>query len=669
MSVNVPDEFYDPSITIKNASVNKQAEQLARMSRVVSKFASTLTYRPINVHTDVDDSNPNNKAVAWCDADNIYFNPVMLGDVTDPDTVVAIKGLSLHELGHILFTPRSGSNLVKWAKTLGYMPAFNLLEDMRIETFLNAKYSSVKEWFVGTITQYIIKSVDETNIQYLYPVIAGRRYLPQSLLKVAADSYEHQGSVADIERITREYTLLNLSDSAHIPKAQALITEFNNLINSTLGQPNPSVTGKTSGFENLPDPNGHSDKPDAMNSSQTSRPTNKAGQDSIIEKVKKQMPQAGSNPSGDQEGEDVPDDDSSGKGKDGKGKDGKGKDDDGKDGDGKDGDTNRNGGDGNGSSIGQGAGKSGAQSLQDVAKSINDMTKSKLRSDIRDAIQQFNGEAELSTKQVSTPRKSTYRSESVNTEVVSAARSLGKELVQIKGDYDPGWLRKVDMGRLNVQRYVTGSDIDESFDQWDTGREDAVDMEVVVLLDISGSMDWAVKDAYDSMWAIKRALDKINASTTVLTFGSESSVLYSSDERATHQRRFAGTGGGTNPIDALRYSKFIMANSSRAIKIVIAITDGVWSYTKNSLGISKEDAILQEMRRAGVITALAFVDERDNIISKHGEDYANNYYPADRAVDGHGCEVVVKVNHASKLFELGRKLVKVGIARNLERQV
>ena len=673
MSINNTNEFddglFDPSLKVTNADIDKKSEQIARMSRVISKFASTLTYRPIAVETFGPGQNAFDKVPAWSDSDNIYLNTQLLGDITEPDNIVSLKGLSLHELGHILLTPRAGSNLVKWVKTLGYLSAFNLLEDMRIEMFLTARYSNVKDWFTGTISQHILQKVGPANIKYLYPMIAGRLYLPAELRNTAASLYAHPASIADINRITKQYSMLNLSDSAHIPLAQALIAEFHNLIKDTLSYEMPNGY-QTTGFDTIPDISGHNNKPESMPSSTTSRPMNKAGQDKIIEKIQQQYGQQSNNASGEQEGEEVPTDaPSDDAGNDGSSSGSPGSSNDSKAGD--DGDSNDNGTDGKPSNDtaqgGDSAGNGGFESMRNIATDINNKTKDKLRDDIRNTIQQFNGEAELTSKQVSAPQKAQYKNESVAPHVISAARSLGKELIQIKGDYDPGWLRKTEMGKLNVHRYVTGSDIDESFDQWDTGREDAVDMEVVILLDISGSMDWALNDAYDSMWAIKRALDKINASTTVITFGSYSRVLYSSDERASHQRRFSGLGGGTNPIHGLQYAKYIMASSSRAIKIVITITDGVWSY--GTKGITPEDAILQEMRRGGVITALAFVDEYDSIVAKHGQDYANNYYGGDNSVDGHGCEVVVKVNHASQLFTLGRKLVKVGIARNLERQV
>jgi hypothetical protein len=281
---------------------------------------------------------------------------------------------------------------------------------------------------------------------------------------------------------------------------------------------------------------------------------------------------------------------------------------------------------------------------------------SKLRYELINTVKQFNGEAELTSKTVNVPPRPQYiYNQKVDSKVVGSARSFARELELIKADHDPGWIRKVDQGKLNVQRYGSGVEADEAFDQWDLGREDAVDIEAVVLLDNSASMSWTINEAYDSMWAIKRALDKINASTTVLTFSDTHEVLYSSDERADGTKRYAGMGNGTDPEKALRYAKYVLAQSEKAIKIIITITDGAWWGDKAS------NDMLRELRRYGVITALAYVDDRQFWADR----YERTEPLPELTIDAHGCEVVERVNNAGELFGLAKKLVKVGVARNL----
>jgi pimeloyl-ACP methyl ester carboxylesterase len=113
-----------------------------------------------------------------------------------------------------------------------------------------------------------------------------------------------------------------------------------------------------------------------------------------------------------------------------------------------------------------------------------------------------------------------YRSSSVSAVAMRASKSFGIELERLRADFDPAWERRTSSGRINAQRYMTGADLDEVFDRWDEGRDDAVDIEAVILLDVSGSMHSDATNAYESMWALKRALDKVGAGTTVVTFAS-----------------------------------------------------------------------------------------------------------------------------------------------------
>jgi hypothetical protein len=225
-----------------------------------------------------------------------------------------------------------------------------------------------------------------------------------------------------------------------------------------------------------------------------------------------------------------------------------------------------------------------------------------------------------------------------------ASRSFANELERMRRDYDPGWNRRTEAGKLNVQRYVTGCEVDEAFDEWDMGREDAVDIECVIAIDTSGSMSWTMSAAFQYMWVIKRALDKVGASTTVVGFDHSTKLIYSADEPATTHYKSAGMGGSTDPLRAIEYAKSVLGNSKRAIKVFIPITDGMWDNAREC------DNAIRIMRQGGVVTALALIDNS----TQQGQQ-----------VDSHGCEVAVAVNDASHLYLLARNMVRVGINRNL----
>jgi len=627
----------DRYIAINTDIEDLNAERAERMTRVVSKFASAITSRVVNVSV-VDGRQvnlPSSETTAWSDAENIWFNKDKLGDLNDPDIALAIKGVSLHELGHIQLTPRAGSNLVKWVRGNDFERAFNVLEDQRTELFLSTKYSNVKHWFTAAVTKFLIDNPQA--IPNAFPLIHGRSFLPAELRNAVRSVYANQSVVSQLASIIDRYTVLNLSDSVSIPIAQQLIREFHELIASQ-GQ----------GWSDVPNPDKHGSGA-IMKSSEKSKPMNKAGQDRIIDKINKERGSQQSESGGDEEGEeyDIGNEPSDEPGQDGESGDGPS-------------DPSKQPpkpGDDPGSNAGEGD-VSNTNNVTHIAQKHLNNTKQVLREDLQDMVAQFNGESSLTSKHQKTPERS-YREREVPVapEVIQQVKSFTNQLELIRAEHDPGWKRRVSAGKLNVYRYMTGAEPDEVFDLWDEGREDVVDIETVVLLDNSGSMGWTIDSAHDSMWAIKRSMDKIGASTTVVTFADDARILYSSNQKAKVTKAYVGTAGGTNPKQAIDYAKYIFANSERAIKILIVITDGDWW---NS---AEQDRIISQMRRAGVITALGYIDPRGSL----DPETRAKYHSEKQTVNGHGAEIVVALENGNSLLQLAKALVKSGIKRNLNK--
>jgi len=630
----------DKYIAVNTDVEDLNAERAERMTRVISKFSSAITSRVVNVSVvnDKQVNLPSADATAWSDAENIWFNIDKLGDLNDPDTALAIKGVSLHELGHIQLTPRAGSNLVKWVRGNNFERAFNILEDQRTELFLSTKYSNVKHWFTAAVTKYLIDNPQA--IPNAFPLIHGRSFLPAELRQAIRSAYANQSIANQLASIIDRYTVLNLSDSVSIPIAQQLIREFHELIAST-GQ----------GWSDVPNPDKNGSGA-IMKSSEKSKPMNKAGQDRIIDKINKERGNQQSNPSGDEEGEEYePSDEPS--------------DEPGEDGEGEssDGDAPKQ------HQLPQSDGNPGKQAGEGVEGATNNVTqvaqkhlnnaKQILREDLQDMVAQFNGESSLTSKHQKTPERSYYEREvAVPVDVVTQVKSFVNQLELIRAEHDPGWKRRVSAGKLNVYRYMTGAEPDEVFDLWDEGREDVVDIETVVLLDNSGSMGWTIDSAHDSMWAIKRAMDKIGASTTVVTFADDARILYGANQKAKVTKAYVGVAGGTNPKQAVDYAKYILANSERAIKILIVITDGEWWNSE------EQDRIISQMRKAGVITALGYIDPRGAWSEENRQRFADD---RKQQVNGHGAEIVVALDNGNSLLNLAKALVKAGIKRNLSK--
>jgi hypothetical protein len=612
------------TITLSNTgTLNRDHERMLRMAQVVSKFASTLTLRHIKVHLDADFNAP---APAWSDADNIWFATGKLGKLNDPKVITAIKGLSLHEICHILMTPRVGSNLGTWVRQNDLWRSFNALEDMRIETMMTTKYPSITEWMVALIAQHLLNNPKQYSVAF--PIIVGRKYLPIELRNAVAQVYEDPASVSEMTSIVDQYVMLNLADPAQCNLAQPLIQRYDELVKQ-LQPANPTdAYDRATGWQRIQDPSGHDQRKEGeLKSSSTSKPMSKGEQQDIIDRMKRQQSEQSDSEQSEGQSDRTPTPDS------------------------------------DASSKQAGRGDDNRQDREILDELLEDTlynAMDRLSDDIDNTIRQFNGEAELSSNAVATPTKAESYNSDVPFEAVTASKSFGGELELLKGEYDPAWDKRQDSGKLNVLRYGVGCDVDEAFDRWELGREDAVDIECVILLDTSPSMSWTINKAYDNMWAIKRAMDKINASTTVIAFDDAARVLYSANERATYQKRVTDMGRGTEPLKALKYAKYVLAESRRAVKLIISITDGAWSQRDEC------DNIVRQLRKGGVLTALAYVDDTDWWNERYA-DYGPNYKRSrsEITIDTHGCEVAVLVNEASQLFGLAKRLVKVGIARNL----
>ena len=658
----------------ESAPVDRNRERAVRMAQVVEQFATRLTLRPIRAR--VADSGV---APAWSTSNTISFNGQNIGDLLDPRVVTATRGLALHEVSHILFTPRSGSDIMQWVLSNKLGRAFNALEDQRIETLMVGRFgSSVVDWFTYMTAEHLLTSPEA--MAYSFPLVRGRKYLPVELRRAVRDMYVNQQDVQELSDIIDEYRLLTFP--ADTERAKPLLERFNQLVKQA-GQSEPDIYGQTQGDGWDKTNDLHADRQAGEHESTTaSKPLSNKEQDRAKqnaqardeqdeaegESATNNQPQPDTDESedefnfgdGDSDWEDEAEPESSESSNSSDGDVDWDEYDEGADEDWSDtgSDSDSNGGQSSDSSSDSSeakgpdstsesteAGTAGDTKLTDLLEQTMDSILERLGDQIADDIAKYNGDVELEGERVGAPKPAQTRTESVSAVAMRASKSFGIELERLRADFDPAWERRTSSGRINAQRYMTGADLDEVFDRWDEGRDDAVDIEAVILLDVSGSMHSDATNAYESMWALKRALDKVGAGTTVVTFASETRLLYSNTENASNTMKFAGTGGGTSPLQALKYSTKVFADSSRAVKVLFTITDGEWSDSDEC------DKLVRRMRDGGVLTALAYI---------------SGAYDGESAKDKHhGSEVFSHIRNSADLFVLGRQLVKVATQRNL----
>lgn len=587
-----------PFVTSNDVVTKDSMQSLyaTRLAGVFNKFGRSLTLRPIQVnvkcynplHTSYD-------APAWSTDDTVVLtHSSASGSVIAYDNVVRLKGLMLHELSHLLFTPRSRSKLSQWVKQNQFWNEFNILEDNRIENMMIAKMSGIKPWLVYAVTKELLETDSGTE---LLPIVWGRKYLPNNIRTSALNMWPHDNGHR-IAEIVDEYNLLNLADTSKQDDAKRLIRALYTELNSTSRSVSLSHSRLTQ---------------TAPESSKDSQPETKAQQEKLLQDV------------ADQQATPTPNTD--------------------------DGDTPEQ------------VKSMLEQSLEEAEQDVIEDAKSTIQS-VRDPgaeISQTSGDEDTAERRtVSTLRDWQVKNEPVLPESVVAANKFARELTELRALHDPGWVRKTDQGKLNVMQFMQDADFDEMFDQWSDGNQDVTDIECVILLDNSGSMRDMIDPAYNAMWSVKRALDSINASTTVIQFGYYGEVLYSPERKAgitMRTSRYTG-GGGTAPFYSLRKAQEILTESSRAIKMLLVITDGAWSSP-----LACEQTIAS-MRMAGVLTGLVFLAPDTDV-----EHFPFWWYQKDEdgnyKIDGHKCEVVVHVNEPLKIVDVAKRLTKLSQKRIL----
>jgi hypothetical protein len=645
---------------------NVKRDRLIRLAQVFQRANSVIALRPIKVHIVNDE----NGAPAWSGANDVWFNEAKINDKFDTETLLSIQGLDFHELAHVRYTPRNGSEICLWVIENNYWKAFNALEDQRIETLMVGRFPSTVNWLTATVAQFILNTPEA--IENAYPLLRGRRYLPLEIRQLAREHYAKQENIVALAEVIDEYRLLLFPDDTE--RAKELITRFAELIQG----------------DNLADPNGHEARPFQGHESSDSRPAPKREQERDRKNAEKQEKEldkedtqsssadsdsdsdSDSDDSDSQSNSDSNSDSDSDSSSDDSGGNGAGDSEDSDDDDSKEG--NQSSSDFGDVTVAEDSdddsdfddsyeadnlsrhagagGKSKTANSQEVTDTMEEIIQSvteELMDNLNKLSMQVVGKPLMGTVSAESVSRADYRSVPATADLVTVQRSFARELERLKANYDPSWLTEQRSGKLNANRYMQGASVRTLFNKWQSGRDDVTAIEAVILLDRSSSMQGHnAKEAYKSLWAIKRSLDKVQANTTVYTFDSHTHLLYSADEKADTTIRDSGASGTTQPEVAILNAQNIFADTDKPIRILFMITDGAW-------GGDKAEESVRRMKEAGVLTcqALLYPDE----VSKEGLERCR-----------HNFEIIKRIGEAKDILSLGQSLVRTAIARRLVSQ-
>ena len=578
-------------------------------------------------------ANKDMEVVANNNGSVINMNPNLLDDV-NAVSAVGINGVNYHELAHALFSPRAGSELGQWVmetdvietpaensweeptQTPKYLLAFNTLEEGRIESLLTAKYPSTRLFLEVATTTYAITEMNPDDLAHAFYITRGRRHLDLALRQRIADLYvakygiEQADAVADI---IDEYRTLSFPADSN--RAKTLISRMYHFV----GHKNPSGSGNGCG----------------------ERPVMKKGRPIKNSEQKRLQNEARD---GEPDTEDLRESDTKS-------------------------DNIKNSevlnGDLNSDKAGYQAGESEGQEitinqrsyddLNDVIALINE------RADFVSKLPQVKSETKTLIKAVSGEgfgnnlnRDTLFNySDEIDSKFRYASNQFGTELERLRVDNDPEWEREKPSGRLNIPRTMNSSinDLPRLFDKWSQGNDNC-DIEAVIMLDRSGSMYGDMYQASGAVWAMKRGLERIDASVNVLTFNHTSRTLYTDQEKAKpNQMKVSRPSGGTDPVKGLRTSLRLFRASTKPTKLLFVVTDGWWSNEREN------DLLVKTMKEEGVTVCVVYLGQLYNDKNASPEQRKAQIEEAVKKF-GHGAHHFTAIGNPADLVNVARKVVK-----------
>jgi len=110
----------------KEAEAERLEEHINKLQSVGAVYGRTdriLTAEPVEVRVE-DDKDMD--TTAYNDGKNIVFNAHLIEEVDDR-TIISLNGFNYHEVAHVLYSPRGGSEFGKTVKHEGLRHAFNVL--------------------------------------------------------------------------------------------------------------------------------------------------------------------------------------------------------------------------------------------------------------------------------------------------------------------------------------------------------------------------------------------------------------------------------------------------------------------------------------------------------------------------------------------------------------
>ena len=568
-----------------------------RVIGMLEGVSSLLAYDDIKIHFTAG------AGLASTDGEAVYIgldwflndivDKVMTNQVSDASLALAyMKGLVYHELSHIFWTPRFNAEptktLRKEVQANGKQrvwKAYNILEDSRIERMFLGWYPTAVKYFTALVMKYIAETLNDYKMEekdafkaQAYLLLGGRDFLPKKVRESAremfADAYGEKVA-KKVDKIHHEYNHLafpkHWKEGIKLVHDLAKILEF---LDAKTMEDDQVVVGITS----------TSDDKSTLSREGKAEPASIQIQDIdngdyAIEDINDEEEAEEKNSGSGESDESEESDDSSEESEE---KDGEGKPKSKKpSASGRGGDSSDDTPDTPSDDFEELIASASEASADDITLDIEKHVKAIVKSVATDG---FKGGVPESWHD---PKWLTPVTPIMRGQAKKLASHLRNVFSQTESKYDRGYTS----GRLNVADVMSarGTHIDV-FDKWqDIG--DAQDFEVVVLVDVSGSMSgWSntingvylsfLDQANGASWAIRKAFSEFDMPVTIITYSDDATVISNANDKVSNSHYInPPTDGSTQPEDALEIASKIFRLSNAENKILVTLTDGQWNDT------------------------------------------------------------------------------------------
>jgi len=531
-------------MTIPTMQTDRKAIRKYSLGAVLTKTDRIISAQELRVRFT-----ERNIAPAFTDGESIWIDESMnpISEALDkgftPETLHIATALNYHELAHCMFMPRLDSSLVERVKTASAFFAFNILQDQADESKFVRLFDPAKDYFIRLVTSYMMESPEHLSSNY--PLVAGRLFLPESLREKFKERFDNPELIDDIDELVAEYKRLVYPDD-QVRMVQVII-EFNKLLKQMQDGPSISYELRHEELrEGTPNADLNRQLVEEEKQEQDNQEEGDSGSEVPTEEEGEQEPAAES--AGDQGAEE---------------------------------DTSE---DGSGAGTGDRELDPQEETLEEALERASKESYENVKEELQERVEAVREEEKSYTYDHDDMERVKYHS-APDPELLTTVERCKDEFRAMSERISPGWHTSQRYGKLNHRQYAKALHGNEHvYRRWYEGVHDALDFEVVFLLDLSSSMNTGdeIRHASESLWVLRTVFDELDGVTTVLGFSNRTSMLAQRGVRAERQVAQYLASGGTAVATSLYEARRILSTSDKPLKFCVVITDGQFADLKEA---------------------------------------------------------------------------------------